>query len=203
MTGNRTPLVMTLIALLVVALGFVGWVLVPERALHWGAGIATMIAVWLVLVWSDRRDSGSRDTTEYRFRGVSGVLAGLLLASSMSVAILRATEATGGSSLGSWIDRLPGIVMGGVLAVMGNYVPKLLTPRGAPAGAPRTKQSMRRFTGWTFVLAGIGYAAVWAFLPVAVADPLATGLCATAVAIVFLRVGWTTLATGRNRSRES
>jgi hypothetical protein len=44
------------------------------------------------------------------------------------------------------------------------------TPKAEPTASPR-KQAINRLTGWAFMLSGLGYAAIWAFMPIGPANP--------------------------------
>jgi hypothetical protein len=56
-----------------------------------------------------------------------------------------------------------------------------------------------RFGGWSFTLAGLGYAGTWAFAPISVADEVATAMVALAMVIVLSYAGRTMLACRRDR----
>ncbi|MBY0573375.1 MAG: hypothetical protein K2P84_06805, partial [Undibacterium sp.] len=55
-------------------------------------------------------------------------------------------------------QRLLGVMMGCVVIFYSNVVPKTLTPLTRMRCDPNTEQSIRRFTGWSLVLGGLGYA---------------------------------------------
>ena len=84
--------------------------------------------------------------------------------------------------------RIIGIVMGMVVVLYANAIPKALTPLARMACDPATEQRLRRFTGWAFALGGIAYALCWMILPAAFALPLATGLLFTALVAVVGRI---------------
>lgn len=44
------------------------------------------------------------------------------------------------------------------------------TPKAEPTASPR-RRAINRLTGWAFVLSGLGYAAIWAFMPIGPANP--------------------------------
>jgi len=86
-------------------------------------------------------------------------LAGLLIAISIGLAYLRRLGVVGAETPARGAMVLTGIL----LAVYGNLIPKSesrLSARG---------ESLERVTGWATVLAGIAYAAIWAFAPIEIA----------------------------------
>jgi small-conductance mechanosensitive channel len=171
-------------ALLVTGLGAAAWYLRPERSRVWIAGIGTMAAIWLVVLVSERfARSSLRSESQRRFIALAAVIAGLILASSLGLALLKAL----GIADGAWQQRGQGVVVGLLFAALGNALPKILGPlysgRCTPAGA----QALQRFAGWTFVLAGLAIAGAWIFADVSQARRLATWLCAAALILVAAR----------------
>lgn len=128
-------------AFLIVAMGFV-----PFAA----------VALWI----SHRRNKTNADhggpnpAAELALAGwfLSAAMA-LVLASHMGVM----KEATS--------DRLSHATMGLLLLLAGNRVPKLLTPLHTMRCSPARTQSIQRFTGWVFVLAGMFVIAAALFAP--------------------------------------
>lgn len=102
---------------------------------------------------------------------------------SLSVALAYA-QRLGIVDAGS-ATRAMQVVIGLVLAAYSNFMPK----RGAQAcGADRDlsrAQAARRVGGWSMTLAGLGYAGLWAFAPIAVAAVASTILVATALLITL------------------
>jgi hypothetical protein len=90
--------------------------------------------------------------------------------------------------------RALGVLIGVMVVVIGNLLPKLrpLSTRGAD---PSRATAAERFTGWLLVLAGTAYVALFVFLPLERARPIAamTGLSA----IVLVTLSWTRLALTR------
>lgn len=61
------------------------------------------------------------------------------------------------------------IVAGGLMAVWGNYLPKLMSP-WQPEEEPFDWQRVHRFVGWAFTIGGIGLMLAWLTLPIDRAD---------------------------------
>jgi hypothetical protein len=86
-------------------------------------------------------------------------------------------------------------LIGLMLAAYGNYMPKVLGSLANPAVAARTQLALR-IGGWAFALAGLAYAALWAFAPIGLADALSIPVIAAAMAATLLsagRLGWACL----------
>ena len=90
--------------------------------------------------------------------------------------------------------RIVQVIIGLGLAAYGNLMPKQGgKPRGS-APAETATQAALRVGGWSMALAGLVYAALWAFAPLAFADyaSLFVILGATALTLVFaIRAGVT------------
>ena len=100
--------------------------------------------------------------------------AGLLLAASASVAGAVRFDLIGDGTS----ERVMGVLLGIVLVVTGNFIPKTLEPLSAERCDPSRKQALQRFAGWAFVLAGVGYAIVWLTFPLDRANAVAMSIVA-------------------------
>ena len=97
-----------------------------------------------------------------------------------------------------WLDaatvvRLNGMLMGALVVVMSNTIPKKLVPLSRLACDPAREQALRRFGGWALVLGGLGYLLAFALAPIEIAGTLAICLLApatAAVAFVVARCAW-------------
>jgi len=84
--------------------------------------------------------------------------------------------------------RMLGALLGAVVVVYANAVPKALTPLMQMRCEPAAEQAMRRFTGWSLVLGGASYSLAWLIAPLAYANLLAASLLGTALLLVGFRV---------------
>jgi hypothetical protein len=87
--------------------------------------------------------------------------------------------------------RLVGVMMGGIVVLYANSVPKTLTPLAVLRCSPAAEQSLRRFTGLSLVLGGLGFGLAWMVAPIDAANVLggaALGIALLVVAIRFLAV---------------
>jgi hypothetical protein len=86
--------------------------------------------------------------------------------------------------------RLLGVLMGAVVVVYANAVPKVLTPLIKARCNPISEQAIRRFTGWSLVFGGAAYAAAWAIAPFRSADVFAASFLGASLLLVVARVAW-------------
>ena len=112
--------------------------------------------------------------------------AGLLLAASWSLAEAERLDFIDGNIS----ERAMGVLLGVVLVIIGNFIPKTLEPLSAQQCEPSRKQSLQRFAGWAFVLAGLAHAIVWLTFPLERANSVAMLVVATSVALVAGRLAW-------------
>lgn len=89
------------------------------------------------------------------------------------------------------------VLIGLMLAGYANLMPKQLgRARGSAIAEART-QSALRVGGWSLTLAGLGYAALWAFAPLEIADTVGTVLVAAATLLTFGYALWAFTACRR------
>ena len=86
------------------------------------------------------------------------------------------------------------VMIGLILAAYSNLMPKDLGRWRAAAAAGARSQSALRVGGWSMTLAGLAYAGLWAFAPLAFADVAAMAVVASAMLITMGYGGWTLLA---------
>jgi len=86
--------------------------------------------------------------------------------------------------------RLLGVLMGAVVVVYANAVPKTLSPLIQMRCNPVAEQAMRRFTGWSLVVGGAAYAVASLIAPLDKADLLAVTLLGAATLLAVARVVW-------------
>lgn len=128
----------------------------------------------------------TRHTDDRReiFRALVG--AGLLLAAALALAFARSR----GFMSETLSERLFGVLIGLILVVTGNAIPKKRDRHAEPNCPPSRIQRFQRFAGWTFVLGGLGYVISWVVLPLPYAGTVAMGFVAVAVLLVAPRMLW-------------
>lgn len=82
--------------------------------------------------------------------------------------------------------RLMGMLMGSVVLVSANAIPKRLVPLARLSCDPAREQTLRRLAGRAMVLGGLGYTLAYAYAlaPIMIASTLAICLLAPAVLVV-------------------
>ena len=187
---------------LVMALGAVNWYLAPEFSTKWALSIFFLPVMWAGVVALKMIGSNTEDKSDISYvlrtgsnellSGITG--AGLILAISLTLKLAQ-SQAGLSEILG---DRLSGAAIGGVLIVMGNYIPKKLQPLGARICGQKEAQAMQRFSGWAFVLGGMVYSLAWLFLPPARSDTVATS--AVVISVLLVMSHWLWVSFKANRS---
>lgn len=94
-------------------------------------------------------------------------------------------------------ERLMGVLLGSVVIVSANAIPKRLVPLARLSCDPGREQTLRRFAGRAMVLGGLGFTLAYVLAPIAIASTLAICLLAPAVLVV---AGITTRCAWMRRS---
>ncbi len=95
------------------------------------------------------------------------------------------------------VVRLMGMLMGSVVLVSANAIPKRLVPLARLSCDPAREQGLRRLGGWALVLGGLGWTLAYVLAPIAIASTLAICFLAPAVLVV---AGITAHCSWRGRS---
>ena len=82
------------------------------------------------------------------------------------------------------VVRLMGMLMGSVVLVSANAIPKRLVPLARLSCDPAREQTLRRHAGWALVLGGLGWTLSYALAPIAIASTLAICFLAPAALVV-------------------
>ena len=91
---------------------------------------------------------------------------------------------------GELARRLKGLMVGLILVVSGNFIPKMLEPLSHACCEPSKEQSLRRLAGWSFVLTGIAYSIIWLVTPLEVASILSKSVVGACVLLVMVPFAW-------------
>ena len=83
--------------------------------------------------------------------------------------------------------RLLGAMLGAVVVVYANAVPKALASYTRLRYSPAAEQAARRFAGWSLVLGGIGYMLAWLLAPIEMANLIAGVLLGVGLLLAVLR----------------
>jgi hypothetical protein len=119
------------------------------------------------------------------------------VAFSLSRSVLAAALILGTSALLSWLapayisvelsQRLLGVMLGAVVVVYSNAIPKALGAYARLRCSPAQEQAAARFAGWSLVLGGIGYMLASLLAPIGIATLIAGGLLALGLLLAVLR----------------
>ena len=100
-------------------------------------------------------------------RGIVFAIVMLMVAAGM-----RSVTTTWLPLSGDWSQRVTMALMGVVLIVMGNAIPKTLTPLAALTCDASELQQLQRLSGWMWVSAGAALSLEWLVLPANIAQSL-------------------------------
>jgi hypothetical protein len=106
-------------------------------------------------------------------------IAGLILAAAAALEYAQSLEIIGAEPA----KRTMQVMIGLILAAYANVMPKDIGQWRASLRAATRSQSALRVGGWSLTLAGLGYAGLWAFAPIAFADVAATAVVAAATLV--------------------
>jgi len=121
------------------------------------------------------------------------IIAALYLLTSVVLHALRQRQIVSDEA----VMRLMGMLLGCVVVISANAIPKKLVPLADLSCDPGREQTLRRFGGRVLVLGGLGYTLAFALAPIAIANTLAIGLLAPAILVV---AGITARCAWRRRS---
>ena len=97
-------------------------------------------------------------------------------------------------------QRLLGVLLGGLVVIYANAVPKALVPLLQLRCDPAADQALRRRVGATLVLGGLAYALAWLLAPLTMAPVLSATLLGAAVLLVLVRLSWARRNASRNKN---
>lgn len=111
-----------------------------------------------------------------------------LLAAALIIAASAALKwAAPGYLSTEWSQRLTGALLGLVVVVYANVIPKSITKLARLRCSPQAEQAARRFAGWSLVLGGLGYVLAMLFAPLAGMHLVGAALLAVGLLAAVLR----------------
>jgi len=152
----------------------------PELLVFWAVAPIIMPVTWSFQTYRRRGKQPSNEIRRSIFFASLMLIFALAFAAGTSLDLFDADERT-------WASRSYGLLMGGTLIILGNYMPKNLPPLDETKFDMAKAQMVQRFAGWALVLAGIGYALAWFVLPTMPANIIASGLVLFATALTLSR----------------
>lgn len=128
----------------------------------------------------------------------ASAVVGALIVAAMFLSMTAALKLLSPEYVGADLARrLVGIMMGLIVVLYANSVPKQLTPLAVLRCSPAVEQSLRRFCGLSLVLGGVGYALAWIAAPIDAANLLAAAVLGVSLLVVAIRYG--SLFAGRSQ----
>ncbi|PHR62399.1 MAG: hypothetical protein COA47_04100 [Robiginitomaculum sp.] len=184
MISNKTLASMApMMTISTIVLGTWMYLLEPQSIVRWVVSAGFLPAVWVgflvIKPWKMKDQTKQNLWSAISMAGMILALA-LLLEIAINFQILSETTST----------RISGVAMGLLLALIGNMMPKALSPVGQNKSNPSAEQKYKRFAGWVFALAGLAYAGIRWFAPIEMANDLATYPVILALALIFGRMIW-------------
>jgi hypothetical protein len=86
--------------------------------------------------------------------------------------------------------RMMGVLLGVIVMVYANAVPKALSPLMQIRCEVAEEQAIRRFTGWSLVLGGMAFALAWLVAPIERANLIAGTALGVALFLALVRFTW-------------
>ena len=167
------------------------WYAKPEAALAWTAVLA-MFAVMVGALRVSRRAVRHSTAKTTAVPGLDSiptavVFAALMMGVPLALTLARSYGLVDGSD--DLSRRSTGVLIGAFLAMLGNVMPKNLSP---PVSSMRCdgarQQAFQRRAGWTWVLCGLASAIGWLALPIDSAEIAAIVLPATALVVTIVHL---------------
>ncbi|MEE2565514.1 hypothetical protein [Hyphobacterium marinum] len=161
----------------------INWTLDPGKMLLWG-GVVAVVAAGLFAAFTLGRGEGQSA------RSIRASLFGasLMISGGLTVSI--------GDQLG-WLSdatgqRLFGVMVGLMLVVTGNFLPKTVRPLTQSRCDRARLQKIERYAGWLLVAAGLAHTALWVFAPADRANTAA--MMVVAGALFLIAATWLVVA---------
>ncbi len=178
---SKSLILAGLSVLIVAGLGVWGWSVDPEHPSRWAFVVFFLPALWgfVELFQGGRRRETIMNWHRYVFAG-----AGLMLALKVGSELAIST----GLLDADWAPisrRIWGVTFGSLLAIWGNYLPKVLSP-WSEEEQWFDWQRVHRYAGWLASLSGVALVVAWLAFPLPEARVTTSGIC---VALAVLGVG--------------
>ena len=126
-------------------------------------------------------------------------VAGFMLLSAAVLKYAEAQEMIGAEAARRSIQ----VMIGLILMVYGNFMPKDIAGARTMACAASRAQSALRVGGWSMALAGLGSAGLWPFAPFAFANIASMVVVATALVVTMGYGGWLVLSCRQTQNNSS
>jgi len=193
MTKNQAIYPLKAAGLGVSGLAAVNWYYSPDDALVWGGVMAAVLASAAALFIMAR---SSGDGMEIRIRNIRRALFGasLVLGTALAFGLTRELALIDANIA----KRATGVIIGAILIVTGNYLPKNIRSLAAQKCNPARAITAERFSGLMLIIAGFSYGAIWLFAPLGPAQTFSFLVGAAVLALVTLTCFWATRGASSN-----
>jgi len=192
------------VVLTVAGLAAWNWYLDPSDVGRWAWAMVILPGIWAAIAigrwWVLRPRAPRRQDDEAVRRYLDATLRFLALFIAMvgiAQAIALTFDLAGNLHLlegRPFETRLLGLLSGTIFIVLGNGLPKILTPVSMlPAGGATRMSRMRRFIGASWVMVGVVVVAMFVFAPLHVAESARRWMVAAGVAAMVAGVLWLNL----------
>lgn len=188
-------IVMTLVG----ALAAANWIVNPDRAWHWLRGMVSLPLCWAALTlcghWMLRSRARRGLDDSQAVRAYFGQVASFMF---VTAGLFHAVRL--GLELWVWLthpptletpNRLLGLAIGAFLVVLGNGLPKILTPLSMlPPGGAARQTAARRFIGFMWVVCGLTAAGAFVLAPLDFARQVRTWALVTCGVAMLVGIVW-------------
>ena len=191
------------LVLAVVGLASWNWYLDPAAAATWMKAMVVLPALWAAMVlysWWALRVRAPRPDDEAVLRyseAASRFFAVLIAIAALAETASLAFDAAGALQLIEGPEtktHVLGLLSGAIVVVLGNGLPKIVTPVSLlPEGGATRISRMRRFIGRSWVLVGLVIVVMFAFAPLDVAQSARRWMLAAAAASMVGGILWLNL----------
>ena len=150
----------------------------PDRAWVCAMCMLVLPAAWALKTRLGSADAGTRIS-------YAMIVSSLVISVPLGTSLAAALGLIDGPTVHALGDRLTNVLAGLCIVLLGNQLPKMLTPVSGARCDAATLQSVRRRMGWAQVLAGLTFAVLWLVLPISLARPIGI-----AVIVAGILVPW-------------
>jgi len=206
--GLRQQQLIVAVVVLVVILAAANWMLSPEEAYRWLGAMLFLPLLWLGMTFWHRhtlRSARPRGVDEEPIRRYfRSVLALIFLAAGLKLAVQFGLEI--------WVEfgdhrvdldserRILGLASGVALTIIGNALPKIVTPLSIlPPGGAGRQSTARRFIGTTWVAIGLAVIVAYVALPVELAGVLRRWGTFASLFVVLAGIVWMNVGPAEQR----
>ena len=172
-----------------IVLVLANWHAKPQAALAWTAALA-MCVVMVAALRVSRRAVSHSTAKATAVPGLNRiptavVFATLMMGIPLALTLARSYGVVDDIDLGR---RSTGVLIGAILVMLGNVMPKNLPPLSSMRCDGARQQAFLRLAGWTWVLCGLGSAVAWLALSIDSAELATIVLMVAAMVVTIVQI---------------